>query len=71
MANPVLLRMAAETTYGGLIEIGFEGGHGTAAGMADTFADLGFEEGADLALGLAFGPLYFARMVPDRGRGRW
>lgn len=38
---------------GALIEIGFEGGHGTAAGMADTFADLGFEEGADLALGLA------------------
>ncbi|WP_447554992.1 sodium/glutamate symporter [Vreelandella sp. EE22] len=38
---------------GALIEIGFEGGHGTAAGMADTFADLGFAEGADLALGLA------------------
>ncbi|MGO2147130.1 sodium/glutamate symporter [Halomonas sp.] len=38
---------------GALIEIGFEGGHGTAAGMADTFSDLGFEEGADLALGLA------------------
>lgn len=38
---------------GALIEIGFEGGHGTAAGMADTFEELGFEEGADLALGLA------------------
>jgi glutamate:Na+ symporter, ESS family len=38
---------------GALIEIGFEGGHGTAAGMADTFTDLDFEEGADLALGLA------------------
>lgn len=38
---------------GALIEIGFEGGHGTAAGMADTFDELGFEEGADLALGLA------------------
>lgn len=38
---------------GALIEIGFEGGHGTAAGMADTFSELGFEEGADLALGLA------------------
>lgn len=38
---------------GALIEIGFEGGHGTAAGMADTFAELGFPEGADLALGLA------------------
>ena len=38
---------------GALIEIAFEGGHGTAAGLADTFAELGFEEGADLALGLA------------------
>ncbi|MGF1493873.1 MAG: sodium/glutamate symporter [Microcoleaceae cyanobacterium] len=36
-----------------LIEIGFEGGHGTAGGMAETFGELGFEEGADLALGLA------------------
>ena len=36
-----------------LIEIGFEGGHGTAGGMADTMADLGFPDGADLALGLA------------------
>jgi ESS family glutamate:Na+ symporter len=38
---------------GALIEITFEGGHGTAAGMAQTFVDLGFPEGADLALGLA------------------
>ncbi len=36
-----------------LIEIGFEGGHGTAGGMADTLVDLGFTEGADLAIGLA------------------
>ncbi|MEB3359231.1 MAG: sodium/glutamate symporter [Synechococcales bacterium] len=36
-----------------LIEIGFEGGHGTAGGMADTLIELGFAEGADLALGLA------------------
>jgi glutamate:Na+ symporter, ESS family len=35
---------------GALIEIGFEGGHGTAAGLAGTFRDLGFESGADLAL---------------------
>ena len=38
---------------GALIEIGFEGGHGTAGGMADTFTELGFPEGGDLALGLA------------------
>lgn len=38
---------------GALIEIGFEGGHGTAAGMAPAFAAAGFPEGGDLALGLA------------------
>ena len=38
---------------GALIEIGFEGGHGTAAGLADTFVELGFPEGADLAVGMA------------------
>jgi ESS family glutamate:Na+ symporter len=38
---------------GSLIEVAFEGGHGTAAGMADTFTKLGFPEGGDLALGLA------------------
>ena len=38
---------------GALIEIGFEGGHGTAGGMSDTLTELGFTEGGDLALGLA------------------
>lgn len=38
---------------GGLIEIAFVGGHGTAAGLTDTFTDLGFPEGLDLSLGLA------------------
>ena len=38
---------------GALIEIGFEGGHGTAGGMAETLTELGFAEGGDLALGLA------------------
>ncbi|MFA9430799.1 sodium/glutamate symporter [Egicoccus sp. AB-alg2] len=38
---------------GALIEVGFEGGHGTAAGLGSTFEDLGFAEGTDLALGLA------------------
>ena len=36
-----------------LIEIGFEGGHGTAAGMAGTLDKLGFPEGESIALGLA------------------
>ncbi len=43
----------AQVMVGALIEIGFEGGHGTAAGLRETFNDLGFSEGTDLALGLA------------------
>lgn len=39
--------------FGALIEIGFEGGHGTAAGMAPVMTELGFEEGGDLALAMA------------------
>lgn len=38
---------------GALIEISFEGGHGTAAGMAATFEEFGFSDATDLALGLA------------------
>ncbi|GAA1054693.1 sodium/glutamate symporter [Dietzia natronolimnaea] len=45
--------LAAAPMTGALIEIGFEGGHGTAAGMRPVFDELGFGEGADLAVGLA------------------
>lgn len=38
---------------GALIEIAFEGGHGTAAGMAGTFEKLDFAEAYDLSIGLA------------------
>ncbi|MDB9319424.1 sodium/glutamate symporter [Nodularia spumigena] len=36
-----------------LIEVAFEGGHGTSAGMAATFTELGFTAGPDLSLALA------------------
>ncbi len=36
--------------FGCLLEIGFSGGHGTAAGMREAFEQLGFEAGADLGL---------------------
>lgn len=36
-----------------LIEIAYEGGHGTAAGLSSTFEVFGFPEGADLAMALA------------------
>lgn len=38
---------------GALIEIGFVGGHGAAAGLEPAFQEAGFEEGTDLGLGLA------------------
>ncbi len=38
---------------GCLIEVAFEGGHGTSAGMAATFTELDFTAGPDLALALA------------------
>jgi glutamate:Na+ symporter, ESS family len=38
---------------GSLIEVSFEGGHGTAAGLAPTFDELGWSEGTDIALGMA------------------
>ena len=38
---------------GALIEVGFEGGHGTAAGLQSTFEELGFPEAYDIAVGLA------------------
>jgi ESS family glutamate:Na+ symporter len=36
-----------------LIEVGFEGGHGTAAGMGPTFSDLGLPSGEALGLAMA------------------
>jgi ESS family glutamate:Na+ symporter len=38
---------------GSLVEISFEGGHGTASGLAPTFEQLGWAEATDVALGLA------------------
>ncbi len=43
----------ANPMAGALIEIAFEGGHGTSSGLAATFEEVGFAEGLDLALGLA------------------
>ena len=39
--------------FGGVLPVGFEGGHGTAAGMAETFEDNDWPEGKDIALASA------------------
>ena len=46
-----------------IIPIGFEGGHGTAAGLMETFTELGWEEGRDLALGSATVGVFFGVIV--------
>lgn len=38
---------------GALIAIGFQGGHGTAAGLGSSFAELGFAQGEDLGMAIA------------------
>ena len=43
-----------------LLEISFEGGHGTVAGMTPVFNDLDFEEGRQIATGLATASLLTA-----------
>lgn len=51
----VILRplFGAPPLAGALIEISFEGGHGTSAGLAPVFDKLGWSAGTDLALALA------------------
>lgn len=39
--------------FAGILPVGFEGGHGTAAGLKDVFTQLGWAEGCDFALASA------------------
>ncbi len=39
--------------FGAIVPVGFEGGHGTAAGLAETFADHGWPDGEHFALASA------------------
>lgn len=43
----------APNIYGTLLEVSYSGGHGTAAGLAPTFASFGQSSATDIALGLA------------------
>lgn len=54
LAVAVLVPLFGMTPMAGaLIEIGFEGGHGTAAGMIPVFEELDWAAGADLAIAVA------------------
>lgn len=48
---------------GNLLEIGFEGGHGTVGGMAQTFRDFNWEEGIALGYTVATGGMILAILV--------
>ncbi|MCD8349758.1 MAG: hypothetical protein LUC93_04010 [Planctomycetaceae bacterium] len=49
--------------FGNLMEIGFEGGHGTVGGMVATFNQLGFPEGADLGYTIATVGMIFGIII--------
>ena len=49
--------------FGGVLPVGFEGGHGTAAGMGPVFDKLGWPEGKDIALASATAGIVSAIVV--------
>ncbi|MFP4055352.1 MAG: sodium/glutamate symporter [Candidatus Brocadiia bacterium] len=49
--------------FGGVLPVGFEGGHGTASGLAETFEKLGWAAGKDFALASATGGIISAIVV--------
>jgi len=49
--------------FGGVLPVGFEGGHGTAGGMTKVFADYNWEAGKDFALACATGGIIGAVIV--------
>jgi len=49
--------------FGGILPVGFEGGHGTAGGMGETFDKMGWPEGKDFALASATGGILSAIIV--------
>ncbi|WP_218221625.1 sodium/glutamate symporter [Nesterenkonia sp. Act20] len=55
--------LGVDPVFGALIEIAFEGGHGTAAGMAPAFDDMGIPEATDLALAIATVGLVFGIII--------
>ena len=49
----LLPNLGVDPLMGCIIEVGFEGGHGAAAIMGDSFSKLGFPEGLDLGFAMA------------------
>ena len=53
----------AARMFGGVLPVGFEGGHGTAGGLAETFARKGWPDGKHFALASATGGIMSAIIV--------
>ncbi len=51
------------SVFGNLIEIGFEGGHGTVGGLTKMFKDLGWPEGVDLGYTMATSGMVFGIII--------
>lgn len=49
--------------FAGILPVGFEGGHGTAAGLGKVFAEHGWEAGQDMALSSATFGIVFAIII--------
>lgn len=49
--------------FGNLLEIGFEGGHGTVGGLAPIFQEYGWTEGADLGYTIATSGMIFGIII--------
>ena len=49
--------------FGVIVPVGFEGGHGTAAGLVETFRDIGWEDGVDYGLASATAGIMSAIVV--------
>lgn len=73
----IISRIFPEINYGFglLLAAGFSGGHGTAAAVGSTFAELGFTDASDIAMTCAtvgilagiFGGLFFIKIGTKRG----
>lgn len=60
IVSPLFSGLGLPDMFGAIMPVGFEGGHGTAAGLKETFETLGWPAGSDYALSSATGGILTA-----------